>query len=1483
MNAEFNKIYVKSDVFIKNNGMPTLCFIDGKAVDRSRFSLTNYELNIYKESLEYLTLSYGDNNADVFYYNVNLNDFGVIIEKYDFYGNWLQGLKHSQILVFIDGRLLGDNEYEIISTDSNELFNWSIVEGLHQNNVTMLKTTFANKVGGYGTFVFSYDGSKWVMEVNDTTQDVANLSDYGIILNAQPIVGNQIIVSYSEEDFIYSVVEISGINQTNTTILRGAFIDKVKKSGRYEFSYDGEKWILNTTQEEFEKLNEFGIDIKDVQPANGNKIIVTYAAERHSAVALKTYIKDDKQHSVIIYSSHYPIIKERFQNFEGGQSKKINYNIDRHLIFKNGYLIPNKNIFSDNQNQSIIINYPIEVYDEILCITLPTGNQTINFTTEKGFLTYGPYDDFGKKVPLCYDSMLTFNDNVVNLIDDIRTGFILRSDQYDSEYLIVDDNFNTKSIKTINIKNPVKSFYAQNEYYLLVPECKKIVDYLGDFDKKGTIIPEILEVFQRFLLDEFHDEIERLRNIRNISKVNSTHINRLLKLLGNKIDLRNKTLQQKRNLLEELTDLYRRVGTYDSYNIFNITDTDMSLVKLEQLFTIKNNKTYNGSKKINIYTPTIIDGGEGYEIGGIYDLVEKNGDQKSANTPIKVTNAVTTPQNGQKMGSIKSVALLAEEDSNNLNLKADTVYRIINTGTEARFNIASTPNQYQYSIDGNIEDPKNALPEGHSAICNVEGFPGDIVLNKKNGKINAELSTTIGETNITLKNADLSFVSHNIEASLSCTTEKDQVIFDQTTPSNTPYEIVLEPGVYYYEMSGGGGSGGSGDSKWGAESDLSSTDGSKGEYLSGILYIEQSSKAQLYVGGGGTPSYARGHGPVYASTPGAGYGAQSASGGVAFRQNGDSIATGAGGGASAIILNGKVKKLAKGGKGGDVTSRHIAGAPTYLGGEGGGGFYSSQSGMGANGGVAAKPREGVKFTSGAGANGWLKLTKAKVKYVVTLNTQIHDNIVQNQKYRTTIFDTNFPSTITITQIDNTNLKNLSVDKIKFVNKLSPQGDMSKKFIYQNNAWSLDGKKINDISEYGIYYDSAPYNGNTVVVNYKYTYRDFEMVIDKYDPISKQIIGFTCTPKDGTNFYSYKNGKILINAESPGVSVPLVFQPIDTPLKINISSQIIGYRYNFGIYTDEENPQLPLNYNVGDILYFSNSSQDYEQIKDFKIYVDQVSLGGVIQDFHFIPSTGKTAINLKAQLAIKNNANGGEVQFSATPQTLDQIDKVREYVDFYNKEELGAVERTEYRLQVQDYGLITEGTTNSPYPWLMGEPDQDYGKIAIDSEIKTITVDESAWLPKQGENTHIAIPPQDGQKTIDINVYWGKRQDKDYGYVYELIKGKWYRWWEWNRDPNYYPTNHVEVVLAPKVGTELDNILERFLSQFYKIASTVLYIHRVIINYNFGNSSQFSNGEDGQVNGALLCGFMTGQPVTFEKYFFTSDPLQWKSIEKIQNK
>jgi hypothetical protein len=99
------------------------------------------------------------------------------------------------------------------------------------------------------------------------------------------------------------------------------------------------------------------------------------------------------------------------------------------------------------------------------------------------------------------------------------------------------------------------------------------------------LMPEILGSFQKLLLDETYDSIQRMKNSRSINMVDSSQINNLINFMGLTLNLSNLDLEKKHALLEELTNFYKIVGTRESYNFYNTTTTNAKIVGMHQLFT----------------------------------------------------------------------------------------------------------------------------------------------------------------------------------------------------------------------------------------------------------------------------------------------------------------------------------------------------------------------------------------------------------------------------------------------------------------------------------------------------------------------------------------------------------------------------------------------------------------------------------------------------------------------------------------------------------------------------------------------------------------------------------------------------------------------------------------------------------------------------------------------------------------------------------
>lgn len=1421
MTQEINKIYVNSTVRINSNPMPTLCFVDGNVQFINNYALANHELNIYTQSKDYITLSYGSNDATVYYFNLILKDFGVILEKTDTQGNWVSGVSEGKLLIFVDGRLLDETEYEVI---------------------------------------------------ND------------------------------------------------------------------------------------------------------------------SAISLRINFNDFNFHQVVVYSSKEQIPYEKII-VESGKSFEFMYNRDQHLFFKNGYLIPNDHIFVDAVYNRLTINYPITETDEITYVQLPSTTQTLNFKSEDGYFTYGPEDDFRKLVPIKYDYELVFDDNLNNIVDDMRTGFILKSDEYNAEFLIVDDNFNKNNIKALNIQNANRTLYRTKEYYLVVPECKKIIDYLSDFDKKTKLIPEVLEVFQRVLLDEFQDEVKRLRNIRNISKVDSVHIDKLLKLLGNNLDVRNKTVRQKRELLEELTSYYRTMGTEHSYNILNTADPSIELSDMEQLFTIRNKIGEQLSKVYTTYNMDVFNPGDNYKVNKIYNLYTQN--NTDTGVQIKVTNTANTIKSYITHGAVKysstwlsltpyeeggeaQVPLTPEEDkfyivcdditSNNTSYKWDVnsekyinvnssqisgpianftqqiidtaddidleegIYDVVDTAQGALFDITSKSSKYQYEIEGDIEGFED-MPLDTTYLCNTTSldpnginYPGRVSIIKKSvagqnkifgtltnieGTIKAgtpvegeqecdsryleaglandldnlnliirsipsaedkyegvfgeqiyslsqfnTLGTTgdyktgeriiikgnNGENDIIFKitaTAAGSVANLTVESygrffhDMTGTYDSSKYIYDpimdrpvlghglviQITTKGVKvapnkYDIMLAPGYYYYEMSGGGGGGASADSTVGSTHDIPSYNGYPGEFIKGRFFLQKSSKVTVYVAAGGGRAFARGH--TWNGVAGqGGFGYELGKDGISIRPNGiisnklssywwsgGCMSTGGGGGSSAILINDQVLKVARGGDGGwsyypaftenGYSAEDKKKGGPYYGGIGGNGGYQGSNVEGARGGLSLSNWDDGSFWSHNGENGWIRIKRIPIKYECSSTVSENATLYEGVEFKTSPFSdgSDFKAVIT-----------------NFVSK----SNYKTTYYYKNN------------NEY---------------VNVK----DF--------------LGYT--------FYSQKGDAILINDSNPGNAINTIAYAKQFSGTLTIKSTPINYNYNIACVNQSETS----GYSVGDIVKFAGAD-----LQDFDLKIKATNAGGQITNFSFTPTNGSTYYNKTRQPTTLNNGINGEISVTIESSTVFDPNRKKEYIDFFTKEELGAELKQEYRLNQKDYGFVNEGTPSSPYPWTLGEADQDYGFIT--EGVQLTTVNKESWI---GDTESLAPASERGEKTItQVQGYIEDAVDYDYGFVTDKIYGKWYQWWDWKRDPNYYPTNHVQVTVNLNPNTTEQEELERFYYQFYNIASTVLYIHNLQIKLVFGSSSKYKLNEDGTSVGSFNFGFMSGQPITYERHFFTSDP------------
>ena len=84
--------------------------------------------------------------------------------------------------------------------------------------------------------------------------------------------------------------------------------------------------------------------------------------------------------------------------------------------------------------------------------------------------------------------------------------------------------------------------------------------------------------------------------------------------------------------------------------------------------------------------------------------------------------------------------------------------------------------------------------------------------------------------------------------------------------------------------------------------------------------------------------------------------------------------------------------------------------------------------------------------------------------------------------------------------------------------------------------------------------------------------------------------------------------------------------------------------------------------------------------------------------------------------------------------------------------------------------------------------------------------------------------------------------------------------------------NIQSELSTESSDNAENIVERFVEQFYQLTSTVLYLHRLTTCYFFGNTTQDISSGITSIDKAPVCmGIQTTPTVSFETIVINSDP------------
>lgn len=315
-----------------------------------------------------------------------------------------------------------------------------------------------------------------------------------------------------------------------------------------------------------------------------------------NSVIIKPAFTEKSINNVIIYTSSDTVYEGNVEDdfswdSEFNQFTLKDYTIERYIFFKNGELLPPNKIqkVGNYVRLNTTIRHGIDVVEYY---RMSKDCYALTFIPTLGYLTYGPKDDRGALIQNPYNCIVTFENISRLIVDDIRTGFFIHEANGEGCVMIVDDDFEKCSVKCLVIRKFSKESLEPSEYFITVPDAPTILKYVSQYDLNGTLFKELMVSFQKVLLNETYDTIQRLKNIRNINKVDSTNISALINFLGLQINVTNLTLEKKHNLIEELRSFYNTVGTRASYNFYNAFRDNGKILNIQQLFTpIKSTET----------------------------------------------------------------------------------------------------------------------------------------------------------------------------------------------------------------------------------------------------------------------------------------------------------------------------------------------------------------------------------------------------------------------------------------------------------------------------------------------------------------------------------------------------------------------------------------------------------------------------------------------------------------------------------------------------------------------------------------------------------------------------------------------------------------------------------------------------------------------------------------------------------------------------
>lgn len=170
-------------------------------------------------------------------------------------------------------------------------------------------------------------------------------------------------------------------------------------------------------------------------------------------------------------------------------------------------------------------------------------------------------------------------------ISGVRAGyrFLVDPDDTGEAFILDDPQFKSNELNVIIIKPLLSTTYISGDWALRVPRTKEVKDYLPKREKTTLILPDYMDSLQNVSIDELHDAIVRLKNIRRWNVMDPEYLEVFLQSLGLVFQTDEFDTETTRRFVKELPTFLELSGTKFYINYLNLVLD--SLFQLDHLWS----------------------------------------------------------------------------------------------------------------------------------------------------------------------------------------------------------------------------------------------------------------------------------------------------------------------------------------------------------------------------------------------------------------------------------------------------------------------------------------------------------------------------------------------------------------------------------------------------------------------------------------------------------------------------------------------------------------------------------------------------------------------------------------------------------------------------------------------------------------------------------------------------------------------------------